>query len=387
MAMFGRAVGRLNSWGRLSPTADSFSPDAPTVNHAPNAPTPPDPQALSIPPQVNLPHVDTQLNMHQIDGFFEDGSPVSDANNGRWLRPQSRSSTANASCLDAQPPSQPENLSDSTGSKPAQSHDTPEQTEWSAVGHAATGKSGRVIHNLQEEIARLTRDCGVYRSRAEETQRSNETLKIQYSNAQERLRNLEQVNETNLNSIARKDRKIEELRAEMQSERARRQEAEKVANITNNTMQEQLKAHHREQAHTQEVAKHYETQYEVLASTTQRDKTEFTNKIKAVWEELQSMQAAQKGQSVQTERLEVLADQKNREIAALKESNEKLLATHAEYKKIKDNELRDTIERTNQNNILIEKSIDSMKQTEAQMRWAIKLNENNPKSDQHHSAS
>lgn len=280
--------------------------------------------------------------------------------------------------VDSKSPSQISNPPDEPNPRPT--HDTAEQTEWSAVGHAATGKSGRVIHNLQEEIARLKRDCDVYRLKAEETQRLNETVKIQYSNAQERLRNLEQVNETNLNSIARKDRKIEELRSELQSERTKRQTAEESANKTNDTMREERETHHREQAHTQEVAKHYEAQYDVLAGTTKRDKTDLGNRIKALWDELQSMQTAQKEQSVQTERLEVLADQKNREIAALKDSNEKLLATHAEYKKIKDSELRDTIERTHANNTLIDKTIDSMKQTEAQMRWAIKLNENNPQS-------
>src|SRR6202012_5053465 len=82
--------------------------------------------------------------------------------------------------------------------------------EWSsAVGHAATGKSGRVIHNLQEEIARLTRECSLYRSRAEEMQRSNEALKSQLQNVTERFRTSEQSNEVTLSSITRKDRKIE----------------------------------------------------------------------------------------------------------------------------------------------------------------------------------
>ncbi|KAJ5232970.1 hypothetical protein N7468_005926 [Penicillium chermesinum] len=295
--------------------------------------------------------------MHQHNGLFQDGSPVPDERDSKSPSPSSNA--------------------DPTSFKPAR--DTPEQTEWSAVGHAATGKSGRVIHNLQEEIARLTRDLGVYRSKTEEATRLNETFKIQYTNAQERLRNLEQVNETNLNSIARKDKKIEELRTELQHERVKRQDAEEVANLTNSTMREEREIHHRAQAHALELAKHYETQYDVLSGTLKRDKAELGAKIKALWEELYSMQATQQEQSVQTERLEVLADQKNREIAALKESNEKLMTTHAEYKQVKDNELRETIERTNLNNTLIDKAIDSMKTTEAQMRWAIKLHESKSK--------
>lgn len=110
-------------------------------------------------------------------------------------------------------------------------------TEWSsAVGHAATGKSGRVIHNLQEDIARLTRECSVYRSRAEETQRINDAFRTQVQTMTEQIRNLELANETNLHSISRKDRKIEDLRLEIQSERDRRHRAEKETDETNQLM-------------------------------------------------------------------------------------------------------------------------------------------------------
>lgn len=192
----------------------------------------------------------------------------------------------------------------------------------------------------------------------------------------ERLRNLEQVNETNLNSIARKDRKIEELRAEHAGERTKRQDAEANASRTNDTMREERENHHREQAHTQEIAKYHETQYEVLSNTTKREKAELSRRVKALWAELQAMAEAQKTQVVCTERLDVIAEQKNREIEGLKEAHEKLLENHAEYKKTKDEELRGTIERAHANNAVIDAAIVSLKETESEMKWAIQLNKN-----------
>ncbi|KAJ5547210.1 hypothetical protein N7494_004795 [Penicillium frequentans] len=347
MAHLGRVMRRLESFRKLDTIhTDSSS----TTTEA---------------PQVNLPHVDTQLNMHQCNGFFED-----EAGDGLGLMADGNG--IDTSLTDSNnSPSQPSNSSESpninTGEAP---------TEWSAVGHAATGKSGRVIHNLQEEIARLTRECSLYRSRAEETQRSNEALKIQAQNMNERLRNLEQVNETNLNSIARKDRKIEELRAEHAGERSKRQDAEANASRTNDTMREERENHHREQAHTQEIAKYHETQYEVLSSTTKREKAELSRRVKALWAELQAMAEAQKTQVVCAERLDVIAEQKNREVEGLKEAHEKLLENHAEYKKTKDEELRGTIERAHANNAMIDAVIVSLKETEAEMKWAIQLNKN-----------
>lgn len=247
-------------------------------------------------------------------------------------------------------------------------------TEWSAVGHAATGKSGRVIHNLQEEIARLTRECTLQKSRAEEYQRTNEAYKIQQQNMNERLRNLEQVNDTNLNSIARKDRKLEELRTELQHERNRRQDAEKDANQTNQTMFEERETHNREQARSNEVAKYHETQYEVLSSSNKRDKADYAKRINAIWGEIETLAEARKTRIHSTDRLEVLADQKNREVDLLKESYEKLLANHTAYKEMKENDFRDTFNAAKSNNAAIDKTLSQLKETENEMKWALRLN-------------
>ncbi|KAJ6128048.1 hypothetical protein N7471_009265 [Penicillium samsonianum] len=317
-----------------------------------------DPPIRAEAPQVNLPHVDTQLNMHQHNGFLDELAP--EGQNGDYN--QASSSPSNPPNPSATP------ADTSNGDAPT--------SEWSAVGHAAaTGKSGRVIHNLQEEIARLTRECTLYKSRAEEYQRTNEAYKIQQQNMNERLRNLEQVNETNLNSIARKDRKLEELRTELQHERSKRHDAEKDANHTNQTMREERENHNREQARLLEIAKHHETQYEVLSSATKRDKAEFAKRINAIWAEFTTIANAQKTHIHSTERLEVLADQKNREFDTLKESYEKLLSQHSAYKELKDNDFRETIESAKSNNDMIAGVLAQLKETETEMRWAIRLNE------------
>ncbi|KAJ5936247.1 hypothetical protein N7454_005545 [Penicillium verhagenii] len=346
MAHLGRVLRRLESFRKLD---NIHTDDSSTTTEA---------------PQVNLPHVDTQLNMHQCNGFFEDesgdGLMGGDSTMDNGL-------TADLNNFSSQTSNAPESPNLNLAEAP---------TEWSAVGHAATGKSGRVIHNLQEEIARLTRECSLYRSRSEETQRSNEALKIQAQNMNERLRNLEQVNDTNLNSIARKDRKIEELRAEHAGERSKRQDAEEDASRTNDTMREERENHYREQARMQEIAKYHETQYDVLSSMTKREKIELNRRVKALWAELQLMAEAQKSQAVCAERLDVIADQKNREVEGLKEVHEKLLENHTEYKKMKDSELRGTIERAHINNAMIDAALLKLKETEAEMKWAIQLNKN-----------
>lgn len=356
MASFGRAMRRLTSRPRLDVFDDSDETDS-------IAPIP------AEVPQVRLPHVDTQLNMHQFNVFFEDGATANDGNRGKIIT--FRSCFVCSRHVPAENHASPERPTHSTTSPDPNSGDT--QTEWSAVGHAATGKSGRVIHGLQEDIARLTREMSVWRSRAEETQRSNETLKIQLQNTTERLHNLEQVNETNLNSIARKDRKIEELRNDLTSERTRRQEAEVNATKTNQTMREERENHNREQARSSEIAKYHETQYEVLASTSKRDKADFERRIDAVSTQVQHMADAHVKHIFSSDRLEVIADQKNREIEGLRDNHAKLLAAHAKYKQFKDDELHGFIERGHANDEVIAAALVSAKEVMDEMRWVMRL--------------
>ncbi|KAJ6015330.1 hypothetical protein N7540_009921 [Penicillium herquei] len=318
-------------------------------------------------PQVNLPPVDTQLNMHQFTSLFDNETDGDEIHTNKYL---TENGTSNHLTDFTASPSQP-SLSTSPNLNPGEI-----PSEWSAVGHAATGKSGRVIHNLQEEIARLTRECVLYRSRAEETQRSNEALKIQNQNMHERLRNLEQVNETNLNSIARKDRKIEELRTELAGERSKRADAEEDANKTNETMREERENHNREQARSHEITKHYETQYDVLSSSTKLVKADLERRVNALESTVQTMVETQKTQGDCADRLNAIAEEKDQEVEELKEKHEKLLAWHEEYKKVKDDGLRELIERAQDKDKQLEAALASVKETEAKMKWAIQLNDN-----------
>lgn len=213
----------------------------------------------------------------------------------------------------------------------------------------------------------------VWRSRAEETQRSNEALKIQLQNTTERLHNLEQVNETNLISLARKDRKIEELRSELNAERTKRQDAEATATKTNQTMREERATHHREQARAEEIAKYHATQYDVVVASTKREKAEFEKRLDDAFAQLRRFADANATQRVSSDRLEVICDQKNRAIEVMATANEKLQAAHAEYKQYKDNELHGTIERSHTNNAAIEKALAEIKDVQVEMKWVMRL--------------
>lgn len=248
----------------------------------------------------------------------------------------------------------------------------PPNLEWSsAVGHATTGKSGRVIHNLQEEIARLTRECSVQRSRAEEAQRSNEAYKVQLHGISDRLRNLEQVHETNVNSIARKDRKIEALRAEIDGERTRRLGAEEDSRKTTNLAAEERDKHYRDLAEAQEVAKLNSTQYDALVKTSLKQKRGYEARLNELRDQISGVCDREQEKKVQLERLDVVISQKNREIESGRERTERILEAYEEYKQDRDQEIRDLIERGHRKDSIIDESLAGLLETQGKMKWVM----------------
>lgn len=239
------------------------------------------------------------------------------------------------------------------------------------MGHAATGKSGRVIHNLQEEIARLTRELSLYRSRAEETLHNNETLKEQILNLGERLRNSEQSNEANLHSIARKDRKIEELRAEVQSEKTRRQKAEAEMAKIQQLMAEEQDEFHRKCAELQEITNHATTQYDALAKAAQRDKADLQRKLKAVRDDLNALRREIEKKDKEQERLDALMERQNKELEAERDRINRVFEAYEAYKTENNRELRQLIEKGHANESIIDNALASLKETEDKMKWTI----------------
>ncbi|GKZ44801.1 hypothetical protein AbraIFM66951_007110 [Aspergillus brasiliensis] len=315
-------------------------------------------------PRVSLPHVETELNMHQYNGLFEIGtserqkaSAVEESSTETVVAPSSNGTNGTNGIHNS-----------ITGDVSA--------TEWSsAVGHAATGKSGRVIHNLQEEVARLTRDCSVYRSRAEETQRMNDAFKIQVQNMTERLRNLEQANETNLHSISRKDKKIEELRVEIQGEKDRRSQAEGKARKTTQLMDEARDDFHRKCAELQEISNHSRTQYDVLAKTGQRERAEHLKKLKALRDDFVALKKRSDEKDTHVERLDVLMAEKDRELESSRQKFEALFAEYEAYKRTQDEELRSLIESGREGEAKINAALAALQETQGQMKWAIQVKE------------
>ncbi|KAL4902632.1 hypothetical protein BDW74DRAFT_158209 [Aspergillus multicolor] len=341
---------------RFGRTKKSFKPETENANSTPHVPA--TPNSFRV-PRISLPHVDIELNMSQHNGLFGVDSPE---------RQKGSEVAENTMDTISPPPSYISNGS------PNPMNGDAAGGEWSsAVGHAATGKSGRVIHNLQEDIARLTRECSVYRSRAEETQRINEAFKMQVQNMTDRLRNLEHSNEMNLHSLSRKEKKIEELRAELQGERDRRELADNEKARFRQLMDEAQDDYHQKCAELQEIAHHTQTQYDVLAKSGQRERSDQQRRLKGIREEFIALREAHNQTNSQLGQLDSIMAQKDREIEVERAKFEALFKQYEAYKRAHDEEVRDLIEQNQQGQAKLDAALVSLKETEGQMKWVLQV--------------
>lgn len=228
-----------------------------------------------------------------------------------------------------------------------------------------------MIHNLQEEIARLTRELSLYRSRAEEAQHINETLKEQIINISERLRNSEQSNETNLASISRKDRKIEDLKAEVQNEKARRLRAEAETAKVNQLMSEGQDEFHRKCAGLQETSNYSTSQYDALSKASLREKSDMQRKFKGIRDELASLRDQAELKDREQERLDALIDRQNQELETERRRIQDIFTAYDTYKTARDREFEDLVTKGRQNQANVDAAVASLKETEDKMKWVM----------------
>ncbi|KAK2793133.1 hypothetical protein FQN51_001366 [Onygenales sp. PD_10] len=320
-------------------------------------------------PQIRLADVETRLNMHQFNGLFE-----ADGSGSERLQQQNGGSHGADRGVDENDTTLvPTRIVSNGEHSQSQSQPAP---EWSsAVGHAMTGKSGRVIHNLQEDIARLTRECSLHRSRAEEAQRINETLKLQLQNVTDRLRNSEQSHEAHLVSLARKDRKIEDLKVEIQGEKDRRLKAEEDARRTNQIAAQERDEHNRVFAEANEIAGQARNQYETLSRTRSKERAEFQTRFDSLRKELRELCGREVERQNQLTRFDVIIEQKNREIEAERERMERFGRLFKEYKEQSEQAISRLVEKCKENNGAIDEVVEEAREVTGRMKWIMRVKE------------
>ncbi|KAI9681166.1 MAG: hypothetical protein M1817_002448 [Caeruleum heppii] len=205
--------------------------------------------------------------------------------------------------------------------------------QWSsAVGRATTGKSGRVIERLQAENDRLKRELKLETLRREEEQKKGDNARGQMESLQATNANLLQMWEGDKTSLARKERKVEELKLDLEGEKSRREEVEaqlKEVILAGEKTEEELKRQAREDS---EKAKRSGTQYDVLSSSWHQMDQSYRRKTERLKADIEAMTLDGSRDRGKLDSLKIIIEQQRQEIEKMIVAKEGMSRQFDEFK-------------------------------------------------------
>ncbi|KAK6367500.1 mother-specific HO expression [Lithohypha guttulata] len=253
------------------------------------------------------------------------------------------------------------------------------QNAWSsAIGPASTGKSGRVIERLQQEIDRLNRDKQLLKLRHEEAERATETLHTQFRHLQDRNSNYESSHEAIQRQLQRKERQVTDLKEEVEKEKsktARAEEAMRAAGISEDEWREQANQ-------AKSIAQQKEAEYEVIAACRNMDNERHQNGLGRIRATLDQLLRQQSEDVEKRKRMEIIAEQRKKEIEQLEDLTRRLQNNFNAYRTKIDTAVDQLRETASENDRAVHDKVDEMRRVTGQMKWLMNvetvINGNNP---------
>ncbi|OAL37432.1 hypothetical protein AYO20_03281 [Fonsecaea nubica] len=265
----------------------------------------------------------------------------------------------------------------------SESSPSSESVPWSsAIGHAGTGKSGRVIERLQGDIDRLRREKQLLKTRLEEAEKENETLKTRNQSLQDRASNYEQSHEANLRQLTRRERQVEELREELRKEKLKTAAAEAQAAAA--ASNEEVWRDHASQAKALAVQK--EVEYETVVACRKVDYDRHQSGLDKIRSSFDTLLRRQQDDLDKQQKLEIIAEQQRQTIAQLEELTKRLTTNFKAYRYEVDAAISELRHAAINNDQALTQKLDEMTEVTGRMRWVMKVddivNHNHPDSVQ-----
>ena len=253
---------------------------------------------------------------------------------------------------------------------PSDSNSSP----WSAaVGRATNGKSGRVIERLMGENDRLQREMALACAKYDEELKRSESARSALESVRASNQNLLSMHETDKSLLARKERKIEELKQELESERSKREHAEAETKETrverDTTVQKLMK----ESLEEKEQAKRSSTQYDVLAKSWKNQEERYDRQIQKLRGSVKTLQDEQGEDKQKLTRLDVIMEQLKQEGEKTNKAKESLAREFEAYKNEQELGIKGMRERAERNEKANEKILTDVNTVLGEMKYVVNL--------------
>ena len=246
--------------------------------------------------------------------------------------------------------------------------------QWSsAIGRAQTGKSGRVIEKLMAENDRLRRELKVESHKREEEMKRGEFARGKLESLQTTNEHLVQGREIDRAALARRDRKLEELKADLDAERSGRIEAVSQLKIVQKESEQSIHDMRQIVKEETERAKRATSQYEVLSASWRQLDEGYRKKTERLKKDLVFVEQERKDDKGRLERLEVTIEQQRQEVEKMKAARDGAAKEFQSYKdesEASTRGLRETAERNEKANT---EALEETMRVLGQMRHIINV--------------
>ncbi|KAI4719475.1 hypothetical protein E4T48_04293 [Aureobasidium sp. EXF-10727] len=260
-------------------------------------------------------------------------------------------------------------------------------TPWvggTGLGNANLGKSGRVIEKLMAENDRLKREIKAEAAKREELQRTSNAQKprleaLQAENA--RLSHCKAVDES---VIKRRDRKIEDLKAELDIERQKRESLEHRVQEAERKMGEYQEHSNKEVQQAVEEAKHATTHASILETSHRQLSSEYRQRIAAANKQLRELSDDREEDRKRLTKLDVVNHHMRQESEKARKLYNELLAASDKYREEKDSEVdlvlgdvKQLKGGINHREVKLERTLEEMQEVTNRMKWLMNMHKVN----------
>lgn len=263
-------------------------------------------------------------------------------------------------------------------SSPARSTEGSPWIGGTGLGSAALGKSGRVIEKLMAENDRLRREMKAEIAKREELQRTAQAQKprleaLQAENA--RLSHCKTVDES---VIRRRNRKIEDLKAELDIEKQKSQSLERRVQEAERKMDEYEEHSNKEVQQAIEQAKHATTHATILETSHRQLSSEYRQRITSIGKQVRELIEEKEDDRKRLLKLDVVNHQMRQESEKTRKLYHELLGVWDKYKEEKDSESEHVLEDVknmnsgvNKRESELEEALHEMHEVMNRMKWLM----------------
>ena len=242
----------------------------------------------------------------------------------------------------------------------------------SAVGPAtASGKSGRVIERLMTENDKLKRDLNAQMIKCQELEKSLQTYKPQIEALRQENDNLSHARGVDSSLISRRDRKIEELKADLASERQRRERAEAMARQREKEKDDLEEEKRRDVQSLTESTKHATVHAEILETSHKQLTAEYRARAEAWRKDLSAVNETREQDRLKLARLDVVADQMRQELERSRKLNGEIMEAWERLREENVVKLQGMEKETSEENERARKLSAEMDTVVKEMRWLM----------------